>query len=146
MKLRKNLYFLSIFFLSLSGFGQMPIFKRYYIADIPGLGWLAEFYSTHDMHYITAAIFLALIVFVGVDFMLGQWRKLAVTGSGYVKICFIGILVVTGVLMVIKNLEGVMFSHGLIIALDLVHLGACMGLLLTGLYSVIQGKKWVVER
>ena len=33
-------YLISVFFLALSGFGQMPIFKRYYIADIPGLGWL----------------------------------------------------------------------------------------------------------
>ena len=32
----------TVFFLTLTGFGQMPIFKRYYIADIPGLGWLAD--------------------------------------------------------------------------------------------------------
>ena len=33
-------YLTTVFFLTLTGFGQMPIFKRYYIADIPGLGWL----------------------------------------------------------------------------------------------------------
>jgi len=33
-------YLITVIFLVLSGFGQMPIFKRYYIADIPGLGWL----------------------------------------------------------------------------------------------------------
>ena len=34
-------YLMTVFFLTLTGFGNMPIFKRYYIADIPGLGWLA---------------------------------------------------------------------------------------------------------
>ena len=49
-----------MFFLVLTGFGQMPIFKRYYIADIPGLGWLAQFYVTHYLHYLGGAIILLL--------------------------------------------------------------------------------------
>ena len=32
----------ALFFSALSGFAQMHIFKRYYIADLPGFGWLAE--------------------------------------------------------------------------------------------------------
>jgi len=32
------IYLTTTFLLVLTGFGQMPIFKRYYIADIPGLG------------------------------------------------------------------------------------------------------------
>ena len=47
----KYSYVAILSFLTLSGFGQMPIFKRYYIADIPGLGWLAKFYITHYIHY-----------------------------------------------------------------------------------------------
>ena len=38
----RYVYLITVFFLTLSGFGQMPIFKRYYIADIPGFGWLAR--------------------------------------------------------------------------------------------------------
>ena len=34
----RYVYLITVFFLTLTGFGQMPIFKRYYIADIPGLG------------------------------------------------------------------------------------------------------------
>ena len=33
----KRLYLLSLFALVFTGFGQLPIFKRYYLADIPGL-------------------------------------------------------------------------------------------------------------
>ena len=54
------IYLMTVFFLILSGFGQMPIFRRYYIADIPGLGWLAQFYLTHYIHYLGAILILAL--------------------------------------------------------------------------------------
>jgi hypothetical protein len=47
----RYVYLITVLFLTLSGFGQMPIFKRYYIADIPGFGWLAQFYVTHYIHY-----------------------------------------------------------------------------------------------
>lgn len=60
-KITDYAYGISVLLLALTGFGQMPVFKRYYIADIPGLGWLARFYITHAIHYITAAIFLGII-------------------------------------------------------------------------------------
>ena len=47
-------YILTLFVMVLTGFGQMPIFKRYYISDIPGMGWLAKFYVTHYIHYLGA--------------------------------------------------------------------------------------------
>ena len=53
-------YIITVLFLVLSGFGQMPIFKRYYIADIPGLGWLAQFDVTHYIHYLFAIILIGL--------------------------------------------------------------------------------------
>ncbi len=58
-KVRKYIYATTLFFITLSGFGQMPIFKRYYIADTPGLGWLAQFYVTHIIHYISATVLIA---------------------------------------------------------------------------------------
>jgi len=42
----KWLFALTITAMAISGFGQMPIFKRYYIADIPGLSWTADYYIT----------------------------------------------------------------------------------------------------
>lgn len=46
-----------------SGFGQMPMYKRYYITAIPGLGWSGDFELTLIMHYVTAIIFVAAVVF-----------------------------------------------------------------------------------
>ncbi len=140
---RKWTYGISLLLLSLSGFGQMPIFKRYYIADIPGLAWLAKFYVTHEIHYITASVLLALVFYISFDFLIRYNRGLRLSFSAYVKIGMIILLVVSGVLMVIKNLEGTRFSHGMIIGLDLVHMGSCMGLLLVSLYTLVMKKRWV---
>jgi len=46
---------LSILVLFFSGFGQMPIYKRYFIDQIPGLGWSSDFIITLHMHYWAAS-------------------------------------------------------------------------------------------
>ena len=142
-KTRKYIYAVTLFFITLSGFGQMPIFKRYYIADIPGLGWLAQFYVTHFMHYTAAIILIALVVYILLDFIFNGSGSNRITSSGYFKIVILAGLIGSGALMVIKNLSGVYFGHTTIIILDLVHLGLCMMLLSVSFYTLILKKKWV---
>ncbi len=142
-KIKRAIYGVTLLFITLSGFGQMPVFKRYYIADIPGLGWLAQFYVTHTIHYICASVLIALAGYVLVNFFLDRSGRQKLTGYGYLKISMLAGLIVSGALMVIKNLPDVYFAHGLIIALDLIHLSLCMMLLIVSLYSVIRREKWV---
>ncbi len=40
-KTKNYIYVIILIFITVSGFAQMPVFKRYYIADIPGFSWLA---------------------------------------------------------------------------------------------------------
>lgn len=47
---------LSCIILVFSGFGQMPLYKRYMITDVPGLTWTADYFITLKMHYIAALI------------------------------------------------------------------------------------------
>ena len=138
----KPVFSILIILITLSGFGQMPIFKRYYIADIPGLGWLAEFYVTHLMHYLAAACLTVLFFFVLAEFMLGKKRWAAVTRLGRAGAGILAGLIVSGGLLVIKNLDGIYWPHGLIIGLDLVHLAFCMGLLGISFYTLAAGKPW----
>jgi hypothetical protein len=149
---RRLVYGLILFFITLSGFAQMPIFARYYISDIPGLGWLAQFYVTHIMHYIMAALLLALGAYAGIDAVLG--RKLGVsrqnpvtkgelTRTGWVKLISLAGLIVTGCFMVVKNLSGIYYPHNVIISLDLLHLFSCMVLLGATLYSKIRKRTWI---
>lgn len=142
-KTQKYIYAITLLFITLSGFGQMPVFKRYYIADIPGLGWLAQFYVTHLIHYISASVLIALAVYSLLDFIFNKSGMNKITGSGYLKIVLLAGLIVSGGLMVFKNLPGVYYGHTTIIVLDLVHLSLCMMLLCVSFYTLIRKKKWV---
>ncbi|WP_457551602.1 hypothetical protein [Desulfobacula sp.] len=142
-KARKYIYGVTLFFITLSGFGQMPIFKRYYIADIPGLGWLAQFYVTHIIHYVAAIVLLTLVMYLLFDFIFNGSGFSKITGTGYFKIVILAGLIVTGSLMVIKNLPDIYFGHITIIVLDLSHLSFCMILLFGSLYSLLKKKSWV---
>ena len=139
-------YLITLIFLLLSGFGQMPIFKRYYIADIPGLGWLAEFFITHYIHYLAAILFLAFTAYMFMDYLLSRRKSRQMTASGYVRgVMLVGILI-SGVFLVIRNLAGTIFSPELIIFLDLCHLGLAMAFLFVSLYCLIARKQWTTAR
>jgi hypothetical protein len=140
-KLRKYIYGITLFFLVLTGFGQMPVYKRYYISDIPGLDWLSQFYLTHVMHYIASSVLIALAVYIIISYVSKGSGK--ITGSGYFKIFILAGLIVSGILLVIRNLPGVFLDHNLIIVLDLTHLGLCMMLLGVSFYTLITKKSWV---
>ncbi len=59
---------LSIFVLLFTGFGQMPVYKRYYVDQIPGLTWSSNFLITLNIHYI-AAIILIFISFYYLSYL-----------------------------------------------------------------------------
>ncbi len=143
-KTTRYLYLLSVFFLTLTGFGQMPIFKRYYIADIPGLGWLAEFYVTHYMHYLAAIGLITITTYGVAEYLLVGRNRLKITWSGYVRAGIVLLLVITGGLLVVRNLSGSTFTPTLIISLDLAHLGLVMAMLAAGTYCLVFKKKWAV--
>lgn len=140
----RGLYLATAVMLALTGFGQMPIFKRYYIADIPGLGWLAQFYTTHFLHYLGAAVMLGLIAYFMTDFLIGRRHMHRVTASSWIQIVFLAGLVVTGIPRVVKNYEGYFMSEGWIVFLDIFHLALAMGFILCGLVRLLTGKRWTI--
>jgi hypothetical protein len=139
-------YLIMILFLALSGFGQMPIFKRYYIADIPGFGWLAEFFITHYIHYLAAVLFLAFSAYLIVDYFLSKRNFRSMTASGYVRSVLLAGILISGVFLVIRNLAGSNFSPEFIIVLDLCHLGLVMAFLFVSLYCLVSKKQWTTVR
>ena len=108
--------------MALSGFGQMPIFKRYYIADIPGLGWLADFYFTHTLHYIGASLLIFLFLYVTAAYFLLGKKTVKFTTAGYVRAILLVSILITGVFRVLKNLPGITFSPGFTMFIDISHL------------------------
>ncbi len=53
---------ISIFSLIISGFGQMPMYKRYNIVKLPNAEWLGDYSITLVMHYL-GSIALIFIIF-----------------------------------------------------------------------------------
>ena len=138
----KSIYIFVLALMALTGFGQMPIFKRYYIADIPGLAWLADFYFTHILHYIGAIILLALFAYFTVDFLLYSPKTYRLTAAAYVRILLLAGLVVTGIFRVLKNLPDVTFSPGFTLFIDIAHLGFMMSFVPAAFLFLILRKGW----
>ncbi|MBW1705935.1 MAG: FeS-binding protein [Deltaproteobacteria bacterium] len=129
--------------MAFTGFGQMPIFKRYYVSDIPGMGWSADFYLTHYIHYIGAIFLLALIAYVIIDYIFSGRKEFRLTSSAYVRIALLGGVVITGIFRVFKNLPDVVFSPGFTLFIDISHLCFMMLYLLTALVFLIMKSRWV---
>lgn len=136
--------FMGILFLSaLTGFAQMPIFKRYYIADIPGLGWLAEYYITFRLHYISASLFIALAAYLVMTCWLFQRRSLRIGFWGFVRGGLLLLIVATGVLLVFRNFPGYRFSPLFVMVLDFSHLSLVVVFLATTLISGVARRPWL---
>ena len=145
-RLFKRAYILILIVMAFTGFGQMPIFKRYYLADIPGLGWTADFFATHTIHYIGAILLLGFLAYIIMDFFLSDKKGLSLTGSAYVRMVLLAGLTVTGILMVLKNLPQVTFSPDFTVMINLAHLGLTMLFLFTALLFLFLKRGWVVSR
>ena len=142
-KALKWLYILTFTVMAFTGFGQMPIFKRYYISDIPGMGWSADFYLTHYIHYLGAIFLIGLIAYIIVDYILSGRKEFGLTSSAYIRIALLGAIVVTGIFRVLKNLPDVVFSPGFTLFIDISHLGFMMLYLLAALVFAIMKSGWV---
>jgi heme A synthase len=132
--------------MAFTGFGQMPIFKRYYISDIPGMGWSADFYLTHYIHYLGAIFLFAFFAYIIVDYTLSGRNQFALTSSAYVRIVLLAGIVITGIFRVLKNMPEVVFSPDFTLFIDISHLGFMMLYLLMALFYRIMKSGWVMKK
>lgn len=75
---------LSIFVLIFTGFGQMPVYKRYNVDKIPGLGWSSDFLVTLNIHYVAAAILIFISLYY-ITYLIGTRRWDILPRRGDVK-------------------------------------------------------------
>ncbi|PKM81574.1 MAG: hypothetical protein CVU89_08755 [Firmicutes bacterium HGW-Firmicutes-14] len=54
---------LSTFLLIFTGFGQMPVYRRYMVDQLPGMAWTSDFAVTLNLHYIAAAVLIFASVY-----------------------------------------------------------------------------------
>ena len=145
-KYLKPVYLILLFAMGLTGFGQMPIFKRYYIADIPGLGWLAKFYTTHYIHYIGAIALFAFSVYAAVVYWGLIRQQFQLTWAAYVRIGLLALIAITGIFRVLKNMPDIVFSPLFTMVIDISHLVFMMLLMLSGIIFIILKRGWLAEK
>lgn len=138
--LNKRKYFFGLlsFALLFTGFAQMPIFKRYYLADLPGFAWTADYYLNHRLHYIFAFVLLFWLFSVATKVILLKKLK-QITFWGWLKVCLWSGIVVTGIIRVLKNFPTIVFDYKLVMYVDWIHLGLPFLLFLVYIVGKIGG-------
>ena len=134
-----------IFIMALTGAAQMPIFKRYYIADVPGLDWLADFYLTNKLHYLFGAMLIFMGLYLLTMFILAGKQRFKLSSSGLLRVLLYGAVIGTGALRVVKNLPSVTFDPFTVMLIDWTHLGFAMMLGVAAMYAFFKGRKPYLE-
>lgn len=137
--LLKKLWVTVALLLGFTGMMQLPVASRYGIAKVPGLTWTGDFYTTLNVHYVLAALLLALGLY---------WLTLQVRGRlrgrlaywGKVRLTVLGVVVLSGMARVAKNLPSITFSPGMTTFIDLVHLGFAVLLCVLCLWLWVTGR------
>lgn len=138
---REKLVFkISIALLVLSGLAQMPLFKRYYISKIPGLGWTADYHFNHVLHYLAAGVLLFIIFKWVAAFLKTRKPRPQLTISGAIRTGLFLLIIVTGFFRAVKNLQDFYFSPAATTAIIWVHLSAVLILGIMALYSLFARK------
>lgn len=138
---QKRLILAAALGLALTGMGQMPIFSRYYIADLPGLGWLGNYQTTAALHLaLGAALVFALCAYAASWLAAGSGRP-ALTTAGKWRVGLYGALALTGVVRVLQNGDWAMVAPMQVRYLDWLHLALAMGLLA---FALTAGRKAAV--
>lgn len=120
----------SVFLLALSGLAQMPIMKRYYIADLPGLAWLADFFATSLLHYLAAAVFLFLCGLIAAG-RLASPQPSRLSGYEKIRLTLYLLVITTGLAHVAHNTTSWPLPPALAQTAILAHLVGVMALALT---------------
>lgn len=137
---------LSVAVLILSGLAQMPIFKRYYISEVPGLAWTADYQFNHILHYAAAAILLVILFKWLITYLKNRSYSTKLSLSGKIRIILFLIIVVTGFFRAFKNLPDYYFSPLATTSIIWLHLAAGLLLGVCAVYSFFAGKGYFSTR
>ena len=129
-----------------TGFGNMPIYKRYYISNIPGLGWAGNFYINLYIHYVTGALLLGLAVYFAVIFLKTRPSQRRLTVTGGLRTSIVILLLVSGFSLAIRNLSTIFFPFVTQMVVTFAHLTTAMILLVVSIGCGITKSPWTRQR
>lgn len=116
-----RLFIAAMTMLAFTGMMQMPLAKRYYLTDIPGMAWTGDFFVVHKMHYIFAALLLFVVGVVVVNWLL-EWRdRMALTPLGAARVTILAGIIISGGFRVYRNMPDVTLHPTLVMTIEWVH-------------------------
>lgn len=133
-----RLFIFAVGMLTFTGFMQMPLAKRYYLTEIPGMAWTGDFYVVHKLHYLFAALLLFIVGVVVVNWFV-EWREqITLTGFGMARVILLGGLIVSGGFRVYRNMPDVTLHPDWIMLIEWFHLGLVMLLGMVALAALLK--------
>ena len=138
----KWIYAISALTTLFTGFGNMPLYGRYYIADLPGLKWTGNFIVNVQVHYLFGSLLLAVGVYFLLLFIMLRRRGWRLSRSGAAQAVALVLVLSSGGIMALKNFSGVVFAQPLLISLNLYHLGSAMVFAVVVLGMLFFRKPW----
>lgn len=140
-------FILCVAVLALTGFTQMPLFRRYYIADLPGMAWTDDFFFTSLIHYLAAMVFLGLAGYAAGRYVAAWRGSHALTASGMLRAGLYALLAATGLAHVIGNTAFASLDPSEAVLVSMGHLAATMLLGLAALLAALTGRRaWLRVR
>lgn len=121
-----RLFLFAMGMLGFTGMMQMPLAKRYYLTEVPGMAWTGDFFIVHKLHYVFAALLLFVVGMVVVNWFL-DWRdRLALTPLGMARVGVVAALIVSGGFRVYRNLPDVTMDPVWVLVIEWVHFAGLM--------------------
>lgn len=142
----------SMFALFFTGFGQMPVYKRYMLTEVPGFAWTGDYHITFWLHMFFGVILTAVVFYhIVYHWMRKEFDIVPKKGDTQASLhimkamikgekeppsekylpeqrlayAFIGfwtiVMIVTGILKAIKNVNGIEFSLDTLFWLAQIH-------------------------
>lgn len=128
-----------------TGFGNMPLWGRYYIADIPGLGWSGNFYFNLQVHLLIGAVLLSLAVVFLIAHIYTRRDGARLSPSGGVRATLLVLALLSGLLLAVRNLSGIRFPFEFQVGLVFFHMGAAVAFMIASITCVVARCKWIKD-
>ena len=132
--------------LVLAALAQMPLAKRYYLADIPGLAWTGNFLTSYHVFYMAAVLMTVLISYGTADFLLQKDRHMQLSTAGIIKAGSLAGLLISGFMKITMNASNVYFSLEYIVFVNFTYIIFTMLFLLSTLIFIWSPYKWVKSK
>ncbi|MDY6905072.1 MAG: hypothetical protein SWH61_10335 [Thermodesulfobacteriota bacterium] len=128
-----------------TGFGNMPLYKRYYVSNLPGLSWTSDFLINVRVHYIAGSFLLAIGIYFLVLYLFSSRSHLQLTVTGRLRALFLALSLFSGMIMAFKNLPSVTFSFGWLVGMNFLHMGTAMVFVFLSLGCFIARARWAKD-